>query len=64
MWSALLSSILILSQQAIDGDCNQTGQMLAAILDWSQVSTLELSEPVNTCLLVVGHFVNNTVNEP
>ena len=28
--------IVLLGKQAIDDDCNQTGQMLAAILDWSQ----------------------------
>lgn len=26
--------------QAIDDDCNQTGQMLAALLEWPQVSLL------------------------
>jgi electron transfer flavoprotein beta subunit len=28
--------IVILGKQAIDDDCNQTGQMLAALLGWSQ----------------------------
>jgi electron transfer flavoprotein beta subunit len=28
--------LVILGKQAIDGDCNQTGQMLAALLGWSQ----------------------------
>ena len=28
--------IIILGKQAIDDDCNQTGQMLAALLDWPQ----------------------------
>ena len=28
--------IVLLGKQAIDDDCNQTGQMLAAIMDWSQ----------------------------
>ena len=28
--------IVILGKQAIDDDCNQTGQMLAALLDWPQ----------------------------
>ena len=27
-----------LPPQAIDGDCNQTGQMLAALLDWPQAT--------------------------
>jgi len=34
--------------QAIDDDCNQTGQMLAALLEWPQV----ISE-----LRSVGHFL-------
>lgn len=28
--------LVILGKQAIDNDCNQTGQMLAALLDWPQ----------------------------
>ncbi len=28
--------LIILGKQAIDGDCNQTGQKLAALLNWSQ----------------------------
>src|SRR6202022_1862548 len=28
--------LVILGKQAIDDDCNQTGQMLAALLDWGQ----------------------------
>ncbi|XP_033928210.1 electron transfer flavoprotein subunit beta [Melopsittacus undulatus] len=37
--------LVLLGKQAIDDDCNQTGQILAAILDWSQgtfLSRLEL----------------------
>jgi electron transfer flavoprotein beta subunit len=37
--------IIILGKQAIDDDCNQTGQMLAALLGWAQgtfASKLEL----------------------
>lgn len=30
--------LVILGKQAIDDDCNQTGQMLAALLDWSQAT--------------------------
>ncbi|MEM1372021.1 MAG: electron transfer flavoprotein subunit beta/FixA family protein [Pseudomonadota bacterium] len=30
--------LVILGKQAIDDDCNQTGQMLAAILNWSQAT--------------------------
>ena len=29
-------SLVFLGKQAIDDDCNQTGQMLAALLDWPQ----------------------------
>jgi electron transfer flavoprotein beta subunit len=29
-------SLVIMGKQAIDDDCNQTGQMLAALLDWPQ----------------------------
>ena len=39
--------LVILGKQAIDDDCNQTGQMLAGLLDWSQatfISKLELGE--------------------
>jgi len=28
--------LVIMGKQAIDGDCNQTGQMLAALLGWAQ----------------------------
>ena len=38
--------LVILGKQAIDDDCNQTGQMLAALLGWSQgtfANKLELS---------------------
>lgn len=30
--------IIIMGKQAIDDDCNQTGQMLAALLDWPQAT--------------------------
>jgi electron transfer flavoprotein beta subunit len=30
--------LVLLGKQAIDDDCNQTGQMLAAILNWSQAT--------------------------
>ncbi len=39
--------LVILGKQAIDDDCNQTGQMLAALLGWSQgtfASKLEISD--------------------
>src|SRR5687767_5135880 len=31
-------SLVILGKQAIDDDCNQTGQMLAALLGWAQAA--------------------------
>ncbi len=39
--------IVIVGKQAIDDDCNQTGQMLAALLDWPQAtfaSKLEIGD--------------------
>ena len=39
--------LIILGKQAIDDDCNQTGQMLAALLGWSQgtfASELKISD--------------------
>jgi len=39
--------LIILGKQAIDDDANQTGQMLAALLDWPQatfVSAIEMGE--------------------
>ncbi len=38
--------VIILGKQAIDDDCNQTGQMLAALLGWGQatfISRLEIT---------------------
>lgn len=32
------TALVVLGKQAIDGDCNQTGQMLAGMLNWPQVS--------------------------
>ncbi len=39
--------LVIMGKQAIDDDCNQTGQMLAALLDWPQgtfASKIEMTE--------------------
>ncbi len=39
--------LVLLGKQAIDDDCNQTGQMLAALLGWSQgtfISRMELAD--------------------
>jgi len=43
--------IIIVGKQAVDDDCNQTGQMLAALLGWPQAtfaSKVELGEGVAT----------------
>jgi len=40
-------NIVILGKQAIDDDCNQTGQMLAALLGWAQASFCSKLEPGN-----------------
>jgi electron transfer flavoprotein beta subunit len=43
-----LPDLIILGKQAIDNDCNQTGQMLAALLGWSQgtfASNLSINKP-------------------
>jgi electron transfer flavoprotein beta subunit len=37
--------LVILGKQAIDDDCNQTGQMLAALLDWGQATCASKLEP-------------------
>lgn len=34
----LKPQLIMLGKQAIDNDCNQTGQMLAALLDWPQAT--------------------------
>ncbi len=39
--------IVILGKQAIDDDANQTGQMLAALLGWSQATACSKLEPGN-----------------
>ena len=41
--------MVILGKQAIDDDCNQTGQMLAALLDWPQGTF------ASKVILEVGH---------
>ena len=49
--------VVIMGKQAIDDDCNQTGQMLAALLDWPQgtfVSRLEIGEGVTATREVDG----------
>ncbi len=41
------TDLVIMGKQAIDDDCNQTGQMLAALLDWPQAtfaSSIEIAD--------------------
>jgi len=41
--------LVFMGKQAIDDDCNQTGQMLAALLNWSQgtfVSKIQLKDKI------------------
>jgi electron transfer flavoprotein beta subunit len=45
--------LVLMGKQAIDDDCNQTGQMLAGLLNWSQgtfISKLDLSESQATVI--------------
>jgi electron transfer flavoprotein beta subunit len=45
------SDVVIMGKQAIDDDCNQTGQMLAALLGWPQAtfaSTITLADNTAT----------------
>ncbi len=49
--------LVILGKQAIDDDCNQTGQMLAALLGWPQgtfASKVELGETVTVTREIDG----------
>ena len=39
--------IVILGKQAIDDDCNQTGQMLSALLGWAQATACSKLEPAS-----------------
>ena len=47
------TDLVILGKQAIDDDSNQTGQMLAAILDWPQATFVSKIELNNNKLKVV-----------
>ncbi len=44
--------LVILGKQAIDDDCNQTGQMLAALLGWPQGTFASKVEPADGSLTV------------
>ena len=60
--------LVILGKQAIDDDCNQTGQMLSAMLNWPQstfVSSLNLSgEKMTTIREVDGGLEHLESNLP
>lgn len=43
-----VSPVFVALRQAIDDDCNQTGQMTAALLDWPQVCMCVLFARVHT----------------
>ena len=61
-------SVIILGKQAIDDDCNQTGQMLAALLGWGQatfISRLEISgDAVSATREVDGGLQNVALTLP
>jgi len=46
------ADILMVGKQAIDDDCNQTGQMTASILDWPQAAFASEIKPVDNGLEV------------
>ena len=46
------AGLVILGKQAIDDDCNQTGQMLAALLGWSQATFASAIERTGEVLRV------------
>jgi len=60
--------LVILGKQAIDDDCNQTGQMLAALLGWPQgtfASKVELTDgKVNVTREVDGGLQTVSLNVP
>jgi len=47
------ADIVLLGKQAIDDDCNQTGQMTAALLDWPQATFASKVEKTNGDLQVL-----------
>jgi electron transfer flavoprotein beta subunit len=46
------TALVILGKQAIDDDCNQTGQMLAALLNWPQATFASKVELTSTQAVV------------
>lgn len=45
--------LILVGKQAIDGDCNQTGQMTAALLDWPQATFVSKIEKADGVLKIV-----------
>jgi len=45
-------NLVILGKQSIDGDSNQTGQMLAGLMDWPQATFVSKIEPDGSSLSV------------
>jgi len=62
------ADLIILGKQAIDDDCNQTGQMTAALLDWPQATFASKVEKTNGDLTVTreidGGMENIKINIP
>jgi electron transfer flavoprotein beta subunit len=59
--------MIILGKQAIDDDCNQTGQMLAALLGWPQgtfASKVEVSDAATVTREVDGGLETVKLNLP
>ena len=46
-------TLVILGKQAIDDDCNQTGQMLAALLGWPQATFASKISPAGDAMEVI-----------
>jgi electron transfer flavoprotein beta subunit len=51
---AVQPDLVILGKQAIDDDCNQTGQMLAALLGWPQGTFASKVAVEDTAFLVTA----------
>jgi len=47
-----MPDLVLMGKQAVDGDCNQTGQFLAATLDWPQATFASRIECGENCLQV------------
>ena len=60
-------SLVILGKQAIDDDSNQTGQMLAALLGWSQgtfASKVEVGDKLNVTREIDGGLQTVSISLP